>query len=483
MPVDLRKISICFRGNNGARLIQILLTGVSEQGSAENPTKGIKTMSDLLIDIGMIAVLIIVNGFFAMSEIAIVSANRIKLTVAGEQGNRRAEKALELAGEPGHFLSTIQIGITLVGVLAGAYGGTTIAQDLSQLIAEIPALSPYREALGLGVVVVAITLLSIVLGELVPKQVALRHAETLASAVAFPIYFLSLATYPVVRLLTFCSELILRILGIVERKTPAVTEEEVKILMREGRQAGVFHDIEHDIVKRVFNIDDLSVSDIMIPRPNVVWLDTAAPFAENKKKIGDHSFSYFPVARGDLDNLIGVVDIKDLLDVYLAGSTPDLVLLAKKPVILPETISAMQMIEHFKKSPVHMVFIVDEYGSIQGIVTVTDILEAIVGDLPSLAAPSDPEIFRRDDGSWLIDGAISLEKLKETLKTEGFPDEEEGYYHSLGGLIMKVLERVPSVGDRIRLGGHLFEVVDMDGNRVDKVLVKVIDGEPQKQGD
>ncbi|MCX7634651.1 MAG: hemolysin family protein [Syntrophales bacterium] len=440
-------------------------------------------MQELFIDTAMVLLLIFVNGFFALSEIAIVSANRAKLTVSVERGNRRAAKALELAEEPGNFLSTIQIGITLVGVLAGAYGGTTIAQELSRLFSAVAVLSPYHDALALGIVVVVITLLSVVMGELVPKQMALRHAERMAAAVAFPVYFLSLAAYPVVRFLALSSAAILRIMGIVDRERTSITEEEVKILMREGRQAGVFHDIEHDIVRRVFTIDDLSVADIMIPRPDVVWLDTTASPTLNLEKIRTHAFSYFPVAHGNLDNLLGVVDIKDLLDTYISGLTPDLARLAKKPVILPETISAMKVVEHFQRSPVHMAFIVDEYGVVQGIVTVEDILAAIVGDLPALAAPSDPEIFRREDGSWLVDGAISLEKLKEILEIDYFPDEEQGYYHTLGGLLMKLLERVPALGDRVCLGPYRLEVVDMDGNRVDKVLVSVIDEVPKKQGD
>ncbi|HRV42593.1 MAG TPA: hemolysin family protein [Syntrophales bacterium] len=439
-------------------------------------------MEEMYLEGAIILVLIFVNGFFAMSEIALLSAKKTKLALRMEEGDRRAAQALRLAEEPGRFLSTIQIGITLVGILAGAYGGATIGRSLGEVMAAIPPLAPYHEALSLGVVVVVITVLSIVLGELVPKQIALRHAEAIASNVAVPISRLSIAAYPLVRFLTMASEAILRLPGLGGKTPPPVTEEEVKIMMREGRKAGIFHDIEHDLVQRVFSIDNLGVTDIMTPRPDVIWLDPDDDGEENLRKIRENAFSYFPVARGSLDGLIGVVDVKDLLNNRLCDASLDLEGLARKPVIIPESLTASKVLEHFKKSPIHMAFVVDEYGIIQGLVTVTDILEALVGDLPSLSAPSDPGIFRRSDGSWLIDGMIPLEKVKETLHLSLLPQEEEGNYHTLGGMIMTALERIPAVGDRLEWDRYRFEVVDMDGNRVDKVLVTVLEGGSQEKG-
>jgi len=429
-------------------------------------------MSSLPAELVILLILVLINGAFSMAEIALVSSRKAKLRVEAENGNAGAEKALNLAEEPGSFLSTIQIGITLVGILSGAYGGATVAKSLSAYLQQYPALRPYSDTLSLALVVLAITYLSLVLGELVPKRLALFKAERIATLAARPVYYLSLAAYPLVWILDVSTEALLKIMNI-KKSESSVSEEEVKVLLEEGTEAGIFHAMEHEICHRAFHIDDLGVRDLMTPRPDILWLDAAKPFVHNLEiiRIGEHTC--FPVGRGSLDQIIGFLHLKDLLKQELTPERgdPDLLPLLRKPLYFPETISAWQVLEQFKTSPTHMAMVVDEYGIIQGLVTISDVIEAIVGDIPSLSEGGDSDIVRREDGSWLVDGALSIDDFKAHFKIQKLPAEGRGDFHTLGGFIMSYLERIPATGDHFHWDDWRFEILDMDGHRIDKVLV------------
>jgi len=421
----------------------------------------------------VLLLLILINGVLSMAEIALVSFRKAKLKVEAESGDAGAEKALKLAEEPGSFLSTIQIGITLIGILSGAYGGVTIAKSLSAYLQEFPALRAYSETLSLTVVVLVITYFSLVLGELVPKRLALFKAERIAALAAWPVYYLSLIAYPLVWILNVSTDLLLRILR-VRKAESSVSEEEVKVLLEEGTEAGVFHALEHEICHRAFHIDDLGVRDLMTPRPDILWLDAEKPYARNLEIIRTGEHTCFPVGRGSLDQIIGFLHVKDLLKLGAdpdAGE-PEILSLLRKPLYFPETISAWQVLEQFKTSPIHIAMVVDEYGIIQGLVTISDVIEVIVGDIPSISEPEENALVRREDGSWLIDGALSIDDFKANFKIPRLPAEERGDYHTLGGFIMSYLERIPVTGDRFQWGDWRFEIVDMDGNRIDKVLLQ-----------
>lgn len=427
-------------------------------------------MANVLNDIIIILFLILVNGAFAMAEIAVVSARRAKLRVMADQGSKKAAKALALAEEPANFLSTIQVGITLIGVLSGAYGGAVIAKDLSTYLTTYPLIRPYSDAVSLGLVVAVITYLSLVLGELIPKRLALHNPEKIAAAAAIPIHVLSLLAYPLVRILSLSSESIVRMLGL-KKPVSTVSEEEVKVLLEEGTEAGVFHKMEQDIIHGAFRIDDLSVRDVMTPRPDIIWLDYELPFAKNLETIKTSDHAYFPVCEGELEHVIGFLHVKDLFKIYPDFDGSDIKPLLRKPFIFPETVSALQILEQFKASPIHVALVVDEFGTIQGLVTVNDIMVAIVGDIPSFNESEEKPIIQRDDGSWLIDGTISIDEFKEYFNIDAVPDEADAEYHTLGGFIMTYLGRIPVTGDQFQWEQLRFEIMDMDGNRIDKVLM------------
>ncbi|MEI7637098.1 MAG: hemolysin family protein [Syntrophus sp. (in: bacteria)] len=429
-------------------------------------------MYSLPIEVIVLLFLVLLNGVLSMAEMALVSSRRAKLKVEAESGNAGAEKALSISEEPGSFLSTIQIGITLIGILSGAYGGVTIAKSLSAYLQQFSIFRPYSETLGLALVVMVITYLSLVLGELVPKRLALFKAERIASLVAFPVYYLSIIAYPLVWLLNVSSELFLKALRI-KKPESSISEEEVKVLLEEGTEAGIFHAMEHEIFHRAFHIDDLGVRDLMTPRPDILWLDAEKPFPYNLEIIRSGQHTCFPVGRGSLDQVIGFLHVKDLLKQVAASGAEelDMIPLLKKPLYFPETISAWQVLEQFKTSPTHIAIVVDEYGIIQGMVTISDVIQAIVGDIPSISEEEDNPVVQREDGSWLVDGALSIEDFKTHFHVESLPAEEKGDFHTLGGFIMSYLERIPGAGDHFNWQEWRFEIVDMDGNRIDKVLL------------
>jgi putative hemolysin len=425
-------------------------------------------------EIIVVLVLIALNGIFAMSEFALVSARKTRLRQRAEEGDTRAAAALKLANEPTPFLSTIQIGITLVGIFAGAFGGATIAERLASYLRDFPALAPYSDALSITLVVLVITYLTLIFGELVPKRLALNNAEAIASHVAKPMFFLSLIAKPLVIILSHSTEVVLRLMRVRKITGPPVTEEEIKIMLEEGTEAGVFERAELSMIEGVFDIGDRRVESLMTHRTDIIALDLSDPADENLRKIIGSGRSNFPAYERDLDNIVGMISVKDVLARLVEGGAADIRASVTKPLFAPEAITVLKLLESFKETGVHVALITDEYGSIQGIITLHDILEAIVGDVRTLGEPVETQVVAREDGSWLIDGDTPVEKLKGALSVDSFPGEKEGYYRTIAGLIMFILQRIPKTGDHIELEGLRYEVVDMDGNRIDKVLVTQI---------
>jgi len=429
-------------------------------------------MDLIYIEILIILILITLNGIFALSEIAIITSRKIKLQKLSKSGDKNADIAIELAESPNQFLSTIQIGITLIGILAGAFGGATIAQSISNNIRTVSSLQPYSEILGFLIVVLIITYLSLVIGELVPKRIALNNPERIALKIAKPMKYLSIITSPLVVLLSLSMELVLKILQIKEPDEEKVSEEEIKLLIEEGTQTGEFEKTEEDIIKRVFMLDDRRVSSLMTPKTGIIWLDVTEPVDNINSKIIESKRAMFPVAENSLDNFLGVIQLKDLFGVEVEdGNTLKRYL--KKPIIVPESSDLLDILKLFKESKdhVHMAIVVDEYGSIEGLITLNDILEAIVGEIPAIDEPDEPKAVQRSDGSWLIDGAISIDEFKKILGVKKLSDEELSVYQTLGGFIMNYLGRIPDTGESFHLDDVYYEVVDMDGHHIDKVLV------------
>ncbi len=433
-----------------------------------------------LIEIAIILILIVLNGIFALSEFAIVSAKRTRLQQRADEGDTGAAAALELADEPTPFLSTIQIGITLVGIFAGAYGGATVAEGLTEYFTAFPSLAPYAEALSITLVVLVITYLTLIFGELVPKRIALNDAEKLAATVAKPMRFLSVIATPLVFVLSRSTEAVLKIMGIRETEEPPVTEEEIKIMLEEGTEAGIFERAELSMVEGVFDLGDRRVASLMTHRPDIIALDLDDPDEENLRRMIISGRSNFPAFHEDLDSIVGMVSVKNVLARIVDVGSPDIKGAVTKPFFVPKTISVLKLLESFKESGVHSALVTDEYGSVQGLVTLHDILEAIVGDVRTAGEPVETPVVVREDGSWLIDGSTPVEDIKEILSVDAFPGEEEGQYHTIAGFIMYVLNRIPKTGDHIVLGDKRYEVVDMDGNRVDKVMVMRIPTDPPK---
>ena len=428
-----------------------------------------------MLPILVILLLIIVNGIFVMAEMAVVSSRKPRLQQFANEGSHGAQTALDLATHPDRFLATKQIGITLIAILSGAVGERTLTERLSSRLQQVPRFTGYSESIAFAVVVVVITYVSLVVGELVPKRLALYNPERIASAMATFMNFLSRIGAPAVELISGSTRLVMRVLRLHAPEAPPVTEEEIKVMMEQGTEAGVFEEAEHDIVKSIFKLGDRAVSALMKSRRDVVWLDVEDPFVENQKKLASSLYSRFPVGQGSLDNVLGIVQTKDLLTRCLAGSKVDLRENLRPPLFVPEALPALRLLEMFKKSRTHMGLVVDEYGGVEGLVTLNDILEDLVGDVASVDMPQERQVVQRPDGSWLIDGKLQIDDLKEVLRIPKLPDEESGSYQTLGGLVMLQVGRVPVTGDTFETEGYKFEVVDMDGKRVDKVMVSKVE--------
>ena len=436
-------------------------------------------MTDITIQILFIILLFIGNGVFAMSEIAIISARKSKLQQWTNEGNAKARVALELAKSPNRLLSTVQVGITLIGILAGAIGGAILAGELAERLSSIPLFAAYSEVIALGVVVLGISYFSLVIGELVPKRFALHNAERIACTVAMPMHILSVIASPVVHLLSASTDAVLRILGVQPVAEPPITEEEIKILIEQGTKAGAFEEAERDMVERVFRLADKHVSALMRPRTEIIWLDIEDSPEEIRSKIADSGRSQFPVCQGGLDNILGVVKVKDLLGRNLAGKPVDLKAYLQPPLFVPESMRALKVLELFKQSGKHISLVVDEYGSIQGLVTLNDILEEVAGDMPTIEELAEPRAVQREDGSWLLDGMLPVDEFKAIFHVGKLPGESS--YHTLAGFVLVQMGRIPSVGNNFEWSGLRFEVVDMDGTRINKVLVMPASKAPSAQ--
>jgi putative hemolysin len=439
-------------------------------------------MTMIVVEIILIFLLILLNGFLSMSETALVSSRRTKLQQLAEEGNVRARTALRLTEHPPRFLSTVQTGITLVGILMGAYGGTTIAAKFADAIAAAPWLAPYAAAIAVAVVVLVITFFSIVLGELVPKQLALINPERIALAVGGAMRFLSAVFRPIVFILSTSSSGLLRIFGVSGAPPQPVSEEEIKVMIDQGIAHGMFEEAERDMIEGVFDLGDRRVNELMTPRTDVVWLDVEDSREEVQRKIRESGHSRFPVCRDGLDTVLGMVQAKDILNCVLCAVELDLVKQSHPPLYVPENAQALKALETFKKVKQHAALAVDEYGVVQGLITIYDILEAIVGDIPTADETEEPMAVQRKDGTWLLDGLLPLDRFKEIFAIGGeLP--EEGTYQTLGGFMLLQLGRIPVATDVVEWEGLRFEVVDMDGNRIDKVLATPRPPEPEEGED
>ena len=431
-------------------------------------------MNNALTESLIIFFLLILNGLFAMAEMALVASRKARLQQQVEAGRAGALTTLKLANDPTDFLSMVQVGITLVGILAGAFGGATLAEELEARLAWVPFLEGYREAISVTVVVLVITFLSLVIGELVPKRIALNNPEQVAVSVVPPLRLLTPLVAPFVHVLSFSTDLVLKFLGIRPSKQPAVTEDEIKVLIAQGTQSGVFDQAEQEMIEGVMRLGERKVGELMTPRSQVVWLSIYDSPAQIKHKVMESEHAILPLVETNLDDVVGVIHTKDLWLRGLEVSPPDLRSLALNPLFVLENLPALKVLELFKKRKAFLALVVNEYGGIEGIVTHNDILEDIMGYIPQQSEEQD--IVMREDGSFLVDGMCLLDKAKESLAMEGdLPGEQTGYYHTIGGFVFSYLGRVPATGEKFAWGGYTFEVVDMDGRRVDKVLIAKAD--------
>ncbi|MGL5061135.1 MAG: hemolysin family protein [Microcoleus sp.] len=433
-------------------------------------------------DLLIVLFLIFLNGLFVMSEMAIVSVRKVRLQQQANQGSKNARVALDLANAPNQFLPTVQIGITLLAILSGAFGETTVSSRLEPLLHLIPSLAPYSQAIASVIAVLTITYLTLIIGELVPKRLALNNPEPIAASVAIPMRMLSKIGAPIVYLLSYSTDLILRIMGIAPSTEPQVTEEEIKVLIEQGTEAGTFEEAEQEMVERVFRLGDRRVSALMTPRPDLTWLDLEDSVEENRQKMLNSGHSRFPVCQGGLDNVLGLVHVTDMLSRNLTGQELDLSASLRRPLFVPESTRGLKVLELFKQSSNQIALVVDEYGVIQGLVTVNDILVELVGDLPSIADEDEPQAVRRDDGSWLLDGMLPVEDFFEIFGIEDSSSEHKGSYHTMGGFVITNLGKIPTAAEHFEWNNLRVEVVDMDGNRVDKVLVMPIESTGDRSG-
>jgi len=430
------------------------------------------------MEIALLIALILLNGVFAMSELALVTARKARLQKLIDEGDGAAAAAVKLGEDPNRFLSTIQIGITSIGVLNGIVGEAALAGPLALWLQTLGAPVQASQYGATALVVVVITYFSIVVGELVPKRLGQTYPEALARLVARPIDWLSKATKPFVMLLSVSTRALLRLLGVKEGNVNAVTEEEIHAMLAEGTSAGVIESHEHAMVRNVFRLDDRQIGSLMVPRSDVVVLDLEASFEVNMARVESSEHSRFPVVKGNLGHLQGVLNARQWMAQALRGAARELAEQPlQQPLYVPETITGMELLDNFRLSDVQMAFVIDEYGELQGIVTLQDLIEAITGEFQ----PRDPETswaMQREDGSWLLDGHIPVPELKDRLDLDSVPDEERGRYHTLSGMLMLLTGRLPRVGDCATWEGWRLEIVDMDGRTIDKVMATKLPIDP-----
>jgi len=416
--------------------------------------------------------LTMINGVLAMSEAAVIASRKPRLEERAINGDSNAKAALDLVEDPNRFLSTVQIGITLVGVLAGAFGGATLANDVADIIADIEPLADYAQPLGFAAIVLLTSYMSLIIGELVPKRLAIQQPELISSLIAAPMTFLSRVTYPIVWFLGLSTDTVLRLLGQADVEEPSVTEAEIRVMLREGRQAGVFERHEQQMVEGVFRLDDLNAAALMTPRTEIVWLDLDDTLEDIRQLVLTHNHNYYPIKHDSVDEIIGVVRARDIMRSLMRDEAPNLRMLAAQPLFLPENLPADTVMERLRGRSAKMGVVIGEHGGTQGIITMQDVIEAVVGEIDS------PEAIQRADGSWLVDGLMPVAELKALLEIKLLPDEAN--YNTAAGFVLEQLDDIPKAGDHFSWGGLYVEVIDMDGRRVDKLLIK---WESEKQED
>ena len=435
-------------------------------------------MIGTILEIIIILILIILTGYLSMAELAVVSVRKAKMQKYIEEGNKNAEIVLELLEDPNEFLSTVQIGISLIGVLTGAFGGVTLAEPLANAISFIP----YSEPISVAIVVIITTYLTLVVGEIVPKVIALNDPERISLKVAKSMVILEKVSKPVSFVLAKSSSFLLWVLRIENKNNDVVTEEEIELMIKEGREDGTIEQEEEDIIKRVFKLDDQKVESIMTPRNEIIWIDLEDDRDINKVKIIESKRSIFPIASGELDDFIGVVQAKDILSAMFNDDEFDIHTIVKEPLVVSEHLETLELLKEFKENQgyVHMSLVVDEFGSVEGLITLNDLLEGIVGDIPGIDEEDEPQATQRNDGSWLIDGRYPIDRFKELFELkDNLPDEEEDGYTTLAGFILSLSGTIPDEGDRYDCGRFIFEIMDVDGHQIDKVLV--IDLGPEEE--
>jgi putative hemolysin len=424
------------------------------------------------MEIIIILLLILLNGVFSMSEIALISSRKFKLENAAKRGNKNAKTALDLANNPNKFLSTVQIGITLIGILTGIYSGEKITQDLTEAVANIPALTPYAHSIAVLVIVVIVTFFSIVFGELIPKRIGLLYPETIASLVARPMNVISKLAAPFIFLLTSTNDLFMKVFGIKDNMDGRVSEEEIKAIVQQSAEGGEIQQIEHNIVERVFALGDRKVTELMTHRTDIIWLDVNNTLDEVKHTASKELHSIYPVANGSIDKLIGVVNVKELFAANIDATAFDIKKYTIKPLIVHSNAAAYSVLEKFREARFHLAIIVDEYGSVLGIITMDDVLDALVGDV-SEYNNMEYNIIKRDDNSWLADAQYPYFEL---LRYFGFKDEDsDGDYNTIAGMILDKMGKIPHPGEKLLWHDFEIEIVDMDGMRIDKLIIKRIE--------
>jgi putative hemolysin len=432
---------------------------------------GASAFMTVFLEIFIIFVLLLANGVFAMAEIAVVSSRKARLKKLADEGSAKAAAALALAQQPDRFLSTVQIGITLIGVLAGAFGGATLSGQLEAVVAQVPILAPYATAISIFVVVGAITYFSLIIGELVPKRVGLSNPEGRAMLMARPMNGLSRLAAPAVWFLTLSTNFVLKVFGLGKELEAPPSEEEVANLIEQGTTAGVFHKAERAMVEGVLRLDERPVTELMTRRTKIVWLSIADADELNWSKIVESGHSHFPVYEGTRDNVIGMVSVKSLWAKAAAGAPIRMRDQLVPPLLVPSSINAAQLLESFKQSGIHLALVSDEYGTVQGLVSLIDVMEAIVGDLPEPGDLRPPAAVEREDGTWLIDGDMRIDDLRNRFAMAPLPGEEDDDFETLGGFIVDRFGYIPKAGEHFAWNDWRFEVVDMDRHRVDKVLL------------
>lgn len=428
------------------------------------------TDTSISLQIVVILVLIIANGVFAMTEIAIVSSRKVRLERRAAEGSAGAQAALELANDPTQLLSTVQVGISVIGVVTGAYGGATLAQELAIYFKSIPLIGVYSSVISMVFVVAIITYISLIIGELVPKKIALNNPEPVAIAIAIPMRLFSKVFSPLVKLLSVSTEFVLGILRVKEPAESGVTEEEIKIMIAEGTAIGTFEETEREIVDRVFRLGDMRVSALMTPKTQMDWLDLEDTEENTWKILTESHHSKLPVARESLDDTVGFVYARDILSTRCQSSCLSIGEHIHEPLFVPRSLRAFRLLEQFQQTGTHVALVMDEFGGVIGMVTLHDILEQLVGELPQ-EEEDDPEIVKRDDYSWLLGGLLSIEEFKALFDIDEMPAEDKDHYQTLGGFIISYLGSMPKTGETFEWAGLRFEIVDMDKMRIDKVIV------------